>query len=50
MGFGGISTTQLLILLGVCLVVFGSRRIRGLGEDLGEALKGLRKGVGELEE
>ncbi len=42
MGFGGISIWQLLIVLVIVLLLFGSKKIRGLGADLGDALKGFR--------
>lgn len=38
----GISIWQLLILLAIVLLVFGSKRLRNLGPDLGSALKGFR--------
>ncbi len=36
---GGISIWQLLILLAIVVLVFGTKRIRNLGGDLGSALK-----------
>ena len=42
MGAGGISPIQLLIILAIVLVLFGGKRLRGLGGDLGGALKGFR--------
>ncbi len=45
MGFSGISTWQLVIVAVIVLVVFGSKRLRGLGGDLGEAIKGFRKAI-----
>lgn len=47
MGFGGISIWQLLIVLFIVVVLFGTKRIRSVGEDLGKALKGFRKAVAE---
>jgi sec-independent protein translocase protein TatA len=35
----GISIWQLLILLAIVVVVFGTKRLRNLGGDLGSALK-----------
>ncbi|OWJ89752.1 hypothetical protein B6S59_29750 [Pseudomonas sp. A46] len=35
-----------LVVLLVVLVLFGGRRIRHLGSDLGEAVKGFRRSVG----
>ena len=45
MGFGGISIGSLLLIFVIVVVLFGSKRLRGLGEDLGSALKGFRKGI-----
>ena len=50
MGLGGISVWQLLIVLLIAIMIFGSGRIRALGSDLGEMVKGLRSGFSELEE
>lgn len=44
---GGISVTQLLILLVIVMLVFGTKRLRNIGSDLGSAIKGFRKGVEE---
>lgn len=42
MGFGGISIWQLVIVLVIVLLLFGSKKLRGLGSDLGNAVKGFR--------
>jgi sec-independent protein translocase protein TatA len=47
MGFGGISMWQLLILLLIVVLVFGTKRLRNMGGDLGAAVKGFRKGMEE---
>ena len=47
MGLGGISGWQLLVVLLLALVVFGTSRIRNLGSDLGSAIKGFRKAVSD---
>ena len=50
---GGISVWQLLILLLIVVLVFGTKRLRNIGSDLGGAIKGFRKGMeeeGETEE
>ncbi len=44
---GGISVTQLLILLVIVMLVFGTKRLRNIGSDLGSAVKGFRKGIEE---
>lgn len=43
--FDGISIWQLLILLAIVLLVFGSKRLRNLGPDLGSAYKGFRSAM-----
>lgn len=40
---------ELLILLLIVLVVFGARRLRNIGEDLGSAVKGFKKGMADPE-
>ena len=45
MGIGGISMWQLLILLVIVVLVFGTKKLRNLGGDLGGAIKGFRKGM-----
>lgn len=46
----GISIWQLLIILLIVLVVFGAKRLRGLGGDLGAAIKGFRDSMKEDED
>jgi sec-independent protein translocase protein TatA len=50
MGFGGISLWQLLIVLLIVVVVFGTKRLRNIGTDLGGALKGFRSAMTDAEE
>jgi len=50
MGFGGISAWQLLILLLIVVMIFGTRRLRNLGGDLGAAVKGFKKSMKDEEE
>lgn len=42
---GGISGWQLLILLLIVVLVFGTKRLRNIGSDLGSAVRGFRKGM-----
>lgn len=44
---GGIGATQLIILLVIVILVFGTKRLRNIGSDLGGAIKGFRKGMEE---
>ncbi len=41
----GISIWQLLIILAIVLVLFGAKRMRGIGADLGGALKGFKQAM-----
>jgi len=45
MGFGGISIWQLLIVLAIVVLIFGTKRLKGMGSDLGGALKGFKDAV-----
>ncbi len=47
MGIGGISIWQLLIILAIVIMLFGTKRLRTLGSDLGSAVKGFRKSMTE---
>ena len=49
MGFGGISIWQLLIILLVVLVLFGSKKLRSIGSDLGQGIKGFKKAINDEE-
>lgn len=43
----GISIWQLLIVLLIVVLLFGTKRLKSLGGDLGSALKGFKKAVSE---
>ena len=45
MGLGGISIWQLLIILVIVALIFGTKRLRGMGGDLGGAVKGFKKAI-----
>lgn len=42
MGVGGISIWQLLIIFAIVVMLFGTRRLRDIGADLGGAVKGFK--------
>jgi sec-independent protein translocase protein TatA len=44
---GGISIWQLLIILLIVILVFGAKKIRGLGGDVGAAIKNFKQAVKE---
>ena len=45
MGLGGISIWQLLIVLVIVLLLFGTKKLRNIGSDLGGAVKGFKDSV-----
>lgn len=44
---GGISIWQLLIVLVIVALIFGTKKLRGIGGDLGGAVKGFKKAISE---
>ena len=49
MGIGGIGIWQLLIILLIVVMLFGTKKLRNLGSDLGGALKGFKTAMKEDE-
>ncbi len=47
MSFG---TTELLIILGIVILIFGARRLPELGSGLGEAIRNFKSGVTSKDE
>lgn len=47
MGLGGISIWQLLIILVIVLLLFGTKRLKSIGSDLGNAVKGFRSAMSD---
>lgn len=45
MGVGGISIWQLLIILVIVLLLFGTKKLRNIGGDLGGAIKSFKKSM-----
>ncbi|MBG21961.1 MAG: twin-arginine translocase subunit TatA [Idiomarinaceae bacterium] len=43
----GISIWQLLIVLVIIVLLFGTKRLRSMGSDLGSAVKGFKKSVSD---
>jgi len=46
----GISIWQLLIILAIVLVLFGAKRLKNVGSDIGGAIRGFKSAVKEQEE
>ena len=49
MGFGGISIWSLLLILGIVILLFGTKKLRNVGGDLGGAIRSFKKSVKEEE-
>lgn len=49
MGMGGISIWQLLIILLIVVLLFGTKKLRNIGTDLGGAIKTFKKTMKEDE-
>lgn len=47
---GGIGWVQLLIIVVVVFVIFGTKKLRGMGSDLGGAVKGFKKALHKEDE
>jgi len=45
MGIGGISPGSLLLIFLIVLVLFGTKKLRTIGEDLGQALQSFKNGL-----
>jgi len=46
----GISIWQLVIILGIVILLFGTKKLRNVGGDLGNAIKSFKKAVKTGEE
>lgn len=49
MGIGGIGIGPLLVILVIVVLLFGTKKLKGMGSDLGGALKGFKKALSEEE-
>ncbi len=48
--FGGFGLTELLVILAIVLLIFGPKRLKNIGSDLGNAIKGFRTAVTDDEQ
>lgn len=46
----GLGMPELLVILVIVVVIFGASRLPQLGEGLGKAIKGFKKGISETSE
>jgi sec-independent protein translocase protein TatA len=49
MGFGGISIWSLLLILAIVILLFGTKKLRNVGGDLGGAIRSFKKSVKDEE-
>jgi len=49
MGFGGISIWSLLLILAIVILIFGTKKLRNVGGDLGGAIRNFKKSVKDEE-
>lgn len=42
---GGISPVQLIIVLVIVILIFGTKKLRGMGKDIGGAVKDFKEGM-----
>ena len=46
----GLSIPHLLVVLAIVVIVFGTKRLKNIGADLGDAIKGFRSAIKETEQ
>ncbi len=44
---GSLSVTHLLIVLAIVVILFGTKKLRGIGSDIGETVRAFRQATGE---
>jgi sec-independent protein translocase protein TatA len=49
MGLGGISVWQLLIVLVIVVLIFGTKKLKNMGGDIGGAVKNFKSAMGSEE-
>lgn len=46
----GLSIQHLVLTLAIVILIFGTKRLKNVGSDIGDAIKGFRKAINEGEE
>jgi len=46
----GLGATELMIILGICVLLFGARRLPEIGSGVGKAIKNFKAGVSGQDE
>jgi len=49
MGFGGISPLSLLLILAIIILLFGTKKLRNIGGDLGNAIKNFKGAMSSVQ-
>lgn len=47
---GGFGLTELLVILAIVLLIFGPKRLKNIGSDIGNAIKGFRTAMTDDEQ
>jgi len=47
MGISGVGIWQLLIVLAIIILLFGTKRLKNIGSDLGGAIKGFKQSISD---
>jgi len=47
MGISGVGIWQLLIVLAIIILLFGTKRLKSIGSDLGGAIKGFKQSISD---
>jgi len=47
MGFSGVSIWQLAIIVILIILLFGTKRLKNIGKDIGQGIRSLRKSLDE---
>jgi sec-independent protein translocase protein TatA len=47
MGLSGVSPMSLLLILGIIMVLFGTSRLKTIGQDLGTAIREFKKALND---
>jgi len=46
----GLGMPELIVILSIVIVIFGANRLPQLGEGLGKAIRGFKKGISDSDE
>ncbi len=49
MGLGGIGVTELLLILVIVMLLFGTKKLKNIGSDLGGAIRSFRESMADAE-